>query len=101
MARTATGVKMVNTLAPTRPAAAELGGAEGDALPERGASGAPADRKDVASARRPGDDQAAGVGVGAAPLDVLPHVSGDGDHGVSVKTGGPSSTLSRDALRHA
>ena len=33
------------------------------------------------------DDQAAGVGGGAAGVDVLPHVSGDGDHGVSVERG--------------
>ena len=45
--------------------------------------------------RRPGDDQAAGGRGGAARLDLLPHVPGDGDHGVSVKPGGPSSTLSR------
>ena len=33
-----------------------------------------------------GDDQAAGGGGGgAAGVDVLPHVSGDGDHGVSVE----------------
>ena len=31
--------------------------------------------------------QAAGGRSGAAPLDVLPHVPGDGDHGVSVKRG--------------
>ena len=32
-------------------------------------------------------DQAAGRGGGAAGVDVLPHVSGDGDHGVSVERG--------------
>ena len=31
-----------------------------------------------------GDDQAACGGGGAARVDVLPHVSGDRDHGVSV-----------------
>ena len=62
-------------------------GAEGDALPERGAGGAPADRTGAAAAPRPGDDQAAGGRGGAAPFDVLPHVPGDGDHGVSVERG--------------
>ena len=48
---------------------------------------APADRKDVASARRPGDDQAARCGCWAAAHDVLSHVPGDGDHGVLVERG--------------
>ena len=79
--------------------AAELEGAEGDALPERGAGRAPADRTGAAAARRPGDDQAAGGGGGgAAPLDLLPHVQGDGDHGVSVKRGDPRA---RSADRRA
>ena len=34
-----------------------------------------------------GHDQAAGGGGGSAALDLLPHVSGDGDHGVSVERG--------------
>ena len=132
VARTAAGVKMDTTLAPTRPAAAGLErpaptarrlaeasispntrrapgsggtgqvrrggrarGAEGDALPERGAGGAPADRTGAAAARRPGDDQAAGGRGGAARLDVLPHVPGDGDHGVSVERGDPRARSSR------
>ena len=39
------------------------------------------------AASRPGHDQAAGGGRGSAALDLLPHVSGDGDHGVSVERG--------------
>ena len=61
--------------------------AEGDALPERGTGGGPADRTGAAAAHRPGDDQAAGGGGAAAPLDVLPHVPGDGDHGVPLERG--------------
>ena len=34
-----------------------------------------------------GDDQAARSGGGSAALDLLPHVPGDGDHGVSVERG--------------
>ena len=52
---------------------------------ERSAAGAP---------RRPGHDQAPGGGRGAAAVDLLPHVPGDGGHGVSVERGG-SSTPSR------
>ena len=36
-----------------------------------------------------GDDQAAGRGRGAAAVNVLPHVPGDGDHGVSLARGDP------------
>ena len=36
---------------------------------------------------RAGDDQASGVGGGIAGVDVLPHVSGDGDHSVPVERG--------------
>ena len=39
------------------------------------------------AASRPGDDQAAGGGGGSPALDLLPHVPGDGDHGVSVELG--------------
>ena len=35
----------------------------------------------------PGHDQAAGGGGGSPALDLLPHVPGDGDHGVSVEWG--------------
>ena len=35
------------------------------------------------------DDQAARRGCRAAALDVLPHVPGDGDHGVSLERGNP------------
>ena len=34
-------------------------------------------------------DQAAGGSGGAAAVDVLPHVPGDGDHGVPVERGYP------------
>ena len=37
------------------------------------------------AASRPGDDQAAGGGGGSAGVDLLPHVPGDGDHGVLVE----------------
>ena len=50
----------------------------------------PGGRAERSAARAPGgagDDQAAGRGGGAAGVDVLPHVSGDGDHGVSVERG--------------
>ena len=50
----------------------------------------PGGRAERAAARAPGgagDDQAAGRGGGAAGVDVLPHVSGDGDHGVPVERG--------------
>ena len=40
------------------------------------------------AAGRAGDDQAAGGGSGTAGDDVLPHVSGDGDHGVPLERGG-------------
>ena len=45
-----------------------------------GLSGRPLGRRGGA-----GDDQAPGVGGGAAGVDLLPHVSGDGHHGVSVE----------------
>ena len=35
----------------------------------------------------PGDDQAAHGGCGSPTLDLLPHLQGDGDHGVSVERG--------------
>ena len=61
--------------------------AEGGALPERRPGGAAADGPGALAASRPGDDQAAGGGGGSPALDLLPHVSGDGDHGVSVEWG--------------
>ena len=64
-------------------------GTEGGALPERGPGWAPADGKSVSAAHRPGDDQASGGCRGAPALDVLPHVPGDGDHGVLVERGDP------------
>ncbi len=44
-------------------------------------------RAGLDAASRPGDDQAAGGGGGSPALDLLPHVSGNGDHSVSVKRG--------------
>ena len=49
--------------------------------------GAAADGPGALAASRPGDDQAAGGGGGSPALDLLPHVPGDGDHGVSVEWG--------------
>ena len=46
-----------------------------------------ADGPGALAASRPGDDQAAGGGGGSPALDLLPHVPGDGDHGVSVEWG--------------
>ena len=67
--------------------AAGLDRADGGALPERRPGGAAADGPGALAASRPGDDQAAGGGGGSPALDLLPHVSGDGDHGVSVEWG--------------
>ena len=50
-------------------------------------AGAAADGPGALAASRPGDDQAAGGGGGSPALDLLPHVPGDGDHGVSVEWG--------------
>ena len=49
--------------------------------------GRPAERAAADAPGRAGHDQAAGVGGGAAGVDVLPRVSGDGDHGVPVERG--------------
>ena len=51
---------------------------------DRRPGGVAADGPVARSAARAGDDQAARRGRGAAALDVLPHVPGDGDHGVPV-----------------
>ena len=67
--------------------AGRAGRGEGGALPERRPAGAEADGPGAVAASRPGHDQAAGGGRGSAALDLLPHVSGDGDHGVSVERG--------------
>ena len=45
------------------------------------------DEPGAVAASRPGHDQAAGGGGGSPALDLLPHVPGDGDHGVSVEWG--------------
>ena len=58
---------------------------DGGALPERRPAGAAADGPGALAASRPGDDQAAGGSGGSPALDLLPHVPGDGDHGVSVE----------------
>ena len=60
---------------------------DGGALSERRPRGAAADGPGALAASRPGDDQAAGGGGGSPALDLLPHVPGDGDHGVSVEWG--------------
>ena len=60
---------------------------EDGALPERRPRGSPADGAGAVEASRPGHDQAARGGRGSATLDLLPHVPGDGDHGVSVERG--------------
>ena len=58
-------------------------------------AGASNNGRSVAGASgRAGDDQAAGCGDGAAGDDVLPHVSGDGDHGVPVERGDARSMRS-------
>ena len=64
-------------------------GAEGRALPELGPHGAPADGAGARAASGPGDDQEARRGRGVAALDVLPHVPGDGDHGVPIERRDP------------
>ena len=58
-----------------------------DYLARAGLDAATADGPDALAASRPGDDQAAGGGGGSPALDLLPHVPGDGDHGVSVEWG--------------
>ena len=58
-----------------------------DYLKAAGLDEATADGPGAVAASRPGHDQAAGGGRGSAALDLLPHVSGDWDHGVSVERG--------------
>ena len=58
---------------------------DGGALPERRPRGAAADGPGALAASRPDHDQATGGGGGSPALDLLPHVPGDGDHGVSVE----------------
>ena len=43
------------------------------------------DEQGALAASRPGHDQAAGGGGGSPALDLLPHVPGNGDNGVSVQ----------------
>ena len=59
---------------------------EGAAVSERRPGGL-AERSGARAPGRAGDDQAAGGGRGAAGVDVLPHVSRDGHHGVPVERG--------------
>ena len=58
-----------------------------DYLARAGRDAATADGPGALAASRPGHDQAAGGGGGSPALDLLPHVPGDGDHGVSVEWG--------------
>ena len=58
-----------------------------DYLARAGRDEATADGPGALVASRPGDDQAAGGRGGSPALDLLPHVPGDGDHGVSVEWG--------------
>ena len=58
-----------------------------DYLARAGLDEATANGPGALAASRPGDDQAAGGGGGSPALDLLPHVPGDGDHGVSVEWG--------------
>ena len=60
---------------------------EGTAVPERRPGGAAADGAGAVATARPGDDQAAGGGGGSLAVDLLPHVPGDGDHGILVERG--------------
>ena len=48
----------------------------------------PAERAAADAPGRAGHDQAPGVGGGAAGVDLLPHVSGDRHHGVTLANGG-------------
>ena len=57
---------------------------EGPTVSER-RPGGPAQWSAAGAPRRAGDDQAACGRGGAAGVDVLPHVSGDGHHGVPVE----------------
>ena len=75
--------------------AAGARGREGGAVSEREPGGGEADRPGVDAAGRPGHDQASGGCGGAAPVDLLPDVPGDGDHGIPVEREEPSSTPSR------
>ena len=59
-------------------------GREGPAVSER-RPGRPSERAAARAPGRAGHDQAAGGCRGAAGVDVLPHVSGDGHHGVPVE----------------
>ena len=58
-------------------------------------AGGEADRAGVDAAGGAGHDQAPSGGGGAPAVDLLPHVPGDGDHGVPLERGKPSSTPSR------
>ena len=76
-------------------------GAEGGALPERGPVGAAADGPGARAAGGAGDGQAARGGRGSAVLDVLPHVPGDGNHGVPIERRDPRARAALSARQHA
>ena len=71
-------------------------GRAGGAVSERGPGGRSADGAVVDAAGRAGHDQTAVGDRGAAALDLLPHVPGDGNHGVSVERGGDSGARPAD-----
>ena len=71
------------------------------ALPERRPRGSPADGPAAVAAPQPGHDQAAVGGGGSAALDLLPHVPGDGDHGVPVERGHPRARAADRGARVA
>ena len=64
-------------------------GRGGGAVSERGPGGGEAERAAADAAGGPGHDQAACGGGGPSALDLLPHVPGDGDHGVPLERGDP------------
>ena len=67
------------------PRGGRAGRADGGALPERRPRGADTDGPGALAPSRSGHDQAARGRGGSPALDLLPHVPGDGDHGVSVQ----------------
>ena len=76
-------------------------GRAGGVVSERGPGGRSADGAVVDAAGGAGHDQAAGGDRGAPALDVLPHVPGDGDHGVPVERGHPRARAADRGARVA
>ena len=72
---------------PSTPTSMPAGGRAGGALSERGPGGGETDQEAADQAGRPGHDQAACGRGGPPTLDLLPHVPGDGDHGVPLERG--------------